>query len=191
MLPPTVYCKEPAGFAAKKHGAAFLDTVLVLLERRPNASAACPVCSLFIVKGELYNPKNPEYAAICDTESTKGAFDSMLVKLPAMSIPVSIEEMSGACCQRLPEETKEELIMYGFARLETRKPHIDAYQAVYDEALMIEGALEPPARSHRAAPRRRGRRRGLADSVSMHSAAARDAATAARGDAISEEMGPR
>ena len=31
--------------------------------------------------------------------------------------------------------------MHGFDRPDAHKPHADAYQAVYDESLMIEGAL--------------------------------------------------
>ena len=82
-----------------------------------------------MLKGELHNPKNPEYAAVRDTESAKGALDSMLMKLRAAGIPVSLEEMRDALCVRLPEEIKKEMIMYGFARLEltplptsTRRP---------------------------------------------------------------------
>ena len=72
----------------------------------------------------------PGYVAIRDTESTKGALDSMLIKLRAVDIPVSLEEMSGASCQRLPGETKKELIVHGFTRLGTRKPHADTHKAV-------------------------------------------------------------
>ena len=93
------------------------------------------------MKGELYNPKNPEYAAISDTESAKGALDSMLMQLRANKTPVSLGDLRDPFCQRLPEEIKKELILRGLNRLATRAPHADAYQAVYDETLMVEGVL--------------------------------------------------
>ena len=61
----------------------------------------------------------------------------MLMKLRAVGIPASLEEMSDAFCQQLPEETKKNLILHGFTWLETRKPHADTHKAVYDKALMI------------------------------------------------------
>ena len=67
--------------AAKKRDTAFLDAVLAALGRRLLAATARPTCSPFMLKVELHNPKNPEYASICDTESTKGALDAMLLKL--------------------------------------------------------------------------------------------------------------
>ena len=94
-----------------------------------------------MLNGYLYAPKNPEYAAVRDIESTKDALDSMLLKLRALNIPVSPEEMSDVFCQRLPEEIKKKLILNGSNRFAARAPNTDTYQAVYDEAPMIEGAL--------------------------------------------------
>ena len=54
-----------------------------------------------MMKGKLYNPEHMEYAAR-DTESAKGTLDSMLMKLRALNIPVSLEETGDAFCQRLP-----------------------------------------------------------------------------------------
>ena len=50
------------------------------------------------MKDKLYNPKNPGYAAICDVDSTEGALDFILMRLRALNIPVSLEEMGDAFC---------------------------------------------------------------------------------------------
>ena len=83
MYPSSVFEAEAAnplpvdlatetGFAAKRRGAAFFDTAFTLLVRRLKATVTRLVRSSFMLKGELYNPKNPVYAVIRDMESTKG-----------------------------------------------------------------------------------------------------------------------
>ena len=79
------------------------------------------------MKGALYDPKNPEYAATRDTESTKGVLESVLLKLSEQHAPVSLGEMRDAFYQRIPEVTKRELTLNGFARLEERAPHDNPY----------------------------------------------------------------
>ena len=56
-----------------------------------------------MLKSEFHNPKNPEYVAINDTESTRGALDAMMLKLRAARVPVSLEEMRDAFSARFPE----------------------------------------------------------------------------------------
>ena len=68
----------------------------------------------------MYNPKNPAYVAIRDMGSTKDELDSMLVKLRAAGVSVSLEEMRDAFVARLPGEVKMEMILRGFARLASR-----------------------------------------------------------------------
>ena len=164
---------------AKKHSAVFLDTVLTALGRHLKAAAVRPSCSSFMLKDELHNPKNPEYAANCDTESTKEALGAMLMNLRAAGVPVSLGEIRDAFISRLPDELKKEMILHGFDRLET----CDAagiYKAAYEEAPMIENALRatgaftpcdtnvagPPkmSREHRLAALGGGSRRGDDDS---------------------------
>ena len=48
-----------AAATVTKRNAAFLDTVLAALGRRLVAATARPSCSPFMLKAELYNPKNP------------------------------------------------------------------------------------------------------------------------------------
>ena len=57
-----------------------------------------------MLKAELCSPKNSEYTAICDVDSTKRAPDAMLMKLRASNISVSPKEMCGAFCQRLSDK---------------------------------------------------------------------------------------
>ena len=127
------------GVIAKKRSAAFLDTVLTALGRRLKATAARPSCSSFMLKGELHNPKNPEYAGVRDTESAKGELVSVRMKLRAADIPVSLENMRDAFLCGLPEEVRKETTLHGFARLESRTA-TGVYKAVYDEAFMIARA---------------------------------------------------
>ena len=53
----------------------------------------------------------------------------------------SLEEVGDALCQRISNKVKSEMILHGFARLEARKQHVDYYQVVYTEALIVEDAL--------------------------------------------------
>ena len=69
-----------------------------------------------------FRVKNPEYAAIRDTESTKGALDSVPLKLREQNIAISLDEMHDAPYLWLPDIIKKEMIMHGFARLEAYKP---------------------------------------------------------------------
>jgi hypothetical protein len=135
--------EEGAGTAAdeKKRVAAFLDTVLIAFGRRLQAAAATSTSCSFMLKAELHNPKNPEYAAICDTESTKGALDAMLLKLRAAGVPVSLEELRDAFLARLPELFKTQMILHGCDRLAARGATADVYMSTYQEALRIEMAL--------------------------------------------------
>ena len=94
-----------------------------------------------MLKAELHNPKNPEYASICDTESTKGALDAMLLKLRAARVPVSLEEMRDAFLVRLPNEVRTQMIMHGCDRLAARGAAADVYMSTYEEAFNIEMAL--------------------------------------------------
>ena len=50
------------------------------------------------------------YVAIRDTESAKGALDSVLVKIRAAGVLASLEEMRGAFVARLPDELKTGMI---------------------------------------------------------------------------------
>ena len=94
---PTDLTSE-TGTTAKKRSAAFLGTVSIAFGRHLKAAATRPSCSPFMMKSKLHSPKNPAYAAIRDTGSMKGALDSMLMKLRAAGIPVSLEEMRNAFC---------------------------------------------------------------------------------------------
>ena len=120
--------------AEKKRVASYFDAVLTSLARRPKAAVAPQSRTTFMMKGELYSPKHPGYAATHDAESTKGALASMLMRQRALNIAVLLEEIGDAFCQWLSDKAKSELIMHGFARFEARKPHVDYYQAVYVEA---------------------------------------------------------
>ena len=153
------------------------------------AAAARPSCSSFVLKADVYNPKNPAYVAILDTESTKGAPDSMLVKLRATGVSVSFGEMGDAFVARLPGEVKTEMILYGFARLASHDT-AEVDKAAYEEALMVETALRAAGTFTLRDNKVVGRRRGLASSVSLRSVAARNTATTTRGEAI-EAVGLR
>ena len=52
--------------------------------------------SPFMLKAEMYNPKNPQYVAARDTESANGAVDTMAVKLRANEVSVFVGELRGA-----------------------------------------------------------------------------------------------
>ena len=132
--------RTAAAAAAKKRNAVFLDTVLAALGCRFMAATARPSCSSFMLKTELYNPNNQAYVAIRDMESAKGALDSMLVKLRAAGVSVSLVEMRDAFVARLPDEVKTGMILHGFAWHASRAA-TDVHLATYEEALMIETAL--------------------------------------------------
>ena len=98
-----------------------------------------------MLKAELHNPKNPEYVAICGTESTKGALYAMLLKLRAAHVPVSLEEMRDALLARVREEVKTQMIVHGCDRLDERSAAAAADVSTYEEALRIEATLRAAA----------------------------------------------
>ena len=93
-----------------------------------------------MLKTEFFDPKNLVYVAIRGAESAECALDSILAKLRAAGVSVSLEEMRDAFVPRLPDEVKTKMIPHGFARLASHAAP-DVYKATYEEALMIETAL--------------------------------------------------
>jgi hypothetical protein len=166
----------------------YLDTTVVSLARRFKAAVMQPMGSAYMMRGPLYNPKNPEYAASHDTESTKGALDSMLLKLRDLNIPVTTDELGSAFIERLPEKIKKHVIMYGLDRLagcESVHPPTDYY---YQKGGLSTSRRSrsnvrssPPTNSRRGATSRCQRCRRSASNVARRSTAARDAATTTRG----------
>ena len=78
-VPEDAVAESAAG--AKKSVAAYFDAVLTSFARCLKATGATPVRWAFLMKDEMYNPNNPEYAAICDVESAKGTLVSAHVRL--------------------------------------------------------------------------------------------------------------
>ena len=90
----------------------------------------------------------------------------MLMNLRAAGVPVSLEEMRDTFISRLPDELKKEMILHGFARLESCDT-ADVYEAAYEEALMIENAIRAagaftPRDTKVAGPPKRSREQRLA-----------------------------
>lgn len=90
---------------ANKRVAAYFDADLTSLARCLKATGAAPAGWAFLMKGEMYNPKNPEYAAICDVESAKGAPNFVYMELYASNIAVSLEELGDA--RALPTDPRQ------------------------------------------------------------------------------------